>query len=125
MPGHLQEHLVVVDVKDRSLFIGDARQDEWQDFAVRIFLPLAEINVFGNTVQCSPNDGSGPTVDVHFNFKADADALIAAIEKSYGDEQQTRIVQGLQAANLRSAKPVRGSSFSDESCSHSTSVSQS
>ena len=105
MPGHLQEHLVVVDVKDRSLFIGDARQDEWQDFAVRIFLPLAEINVFGNTVQCSPNDGSGPTVDVHFNFKADADALIAAIEKSYGDEQQTRIVQGLQAANLRSAKP--------------------
>ena len=79
MPGHLQEHLVVVDVKDRAIFVGNPQRDEWQVFPDRVFVPLARVTQVGNTIRVQGNDRAGPSVDVHFNFKADASVFLAAV----------------------------------------------
>ena len=92
-PGHLEEHLVVIDVKDRAMFIGDPRQDEWQVFPDRVFLPLADLKLTGNTVRCTGNQQAGPSVDVHFNFKPDAEAFMAAVKLTYSDEDRARELQ--------------------------------
>ena len=84
-PGHLEEHLVVVDVKDRAVFVGDPQQDEWQVFPDRIFVPLAQVTQAGNTVRLQGNDKAGPSVDVHFNFKADASTFLAAVNMASVD----------------------------------------
>jgi PTEN phosphatase family protein len=97
MPGHLQEHLVVVDVKDRAIFVGNPQQDEWQVFPERVFVPLARVMQVGNTVRVQGNDRAGPSVDVHFNFKADASAFLAAVSMAMqndgGDESSDGGVQ--------------------------------
>ncbi len=75
----------MVDVKDRAVFVGDPQQDEWQVFPDRIFVPLAQVTQAGNTVRVQGNDRAGPSVDVHFNFKADASTFMAAVDMANVD----------------------------------------
>ena len=81
-PGVLQERLVVIDVKDRAIFVGDPLQDEWQEFPRRVFLPLARVDLMGNTVKVHGNEKAGPSVDVLFNFKSDATVFKSAIDQA-------------------------------------------
>ena len=81
------------------MFIGDPRKGEWQNFPHRIFLPVAEIELVGNTARCVADDAEQTAVDLHFNFNADVAVFIAAVESMYDDEHQKRIIMELQDMN--------------------------
>jgi len=107
-PGDLQERLIVVDVKDRALFVGDPRQDEWQEFPVRIFLPLARVDLEGNTVKVVGIEQGEASVHVLFNFRSDATVLMSAIEKTYGETNgRTSKASGIATRATSEASPPR------------------